>query len=71
MAQAKALEEKMERLKQQKVGVVVDQFEQQLIKEAAQEEKRFNERLDSEHETKLQQLAAEKSTSLRDISQLE
>ena len=67
LAQAKALEAKMEQLKTQKVNVVVDQFEHQLIKEAAQEEKRYNERLQTDHETKLQQLAAEKSTALKDI----
>ena len=61
----------MEQLKTQKVNVVVDQFEHQLIKEAAQEEKKYNERLSSDHETKLQQLTAEKSTALKDISQLE
>ena len=60
----------MRQVRQEKLDVVVRQFEQQLLKEAELEEKRNTEALRDVYESRVGQVEAEKEAQCSDIDKM-
>ena len=70
MKKARDLETEMKAVRQQKLDVVVKQFEQQLVREAELEEKRHTETLRDQYEARVGQVEAEKQAQISEIDKL-
>mmetsp|Transcript_34263 Transcript_34263/g.33501 ORF Transcript_34263/g.33501 Transcript_34263/m.33501 type:complete len:128 (+) Transcript_34263:240-623(+) len=71
LKKARDLENEMKAVRQAKMDVVVKQFEQQLIKDAQIEERRFTEELRDRYDSSVNELDAEKSVQVDEIEKLQ
>ncbi|CDW84117.1 UNKNOWN [Stylonychia lemnae] len=71
MKRARDLENEMRQIRQAKLDVVVKQFEAQLLKDGELEEKRYTEELRDKYELQVNQIEAEKQSSMDDIQKMQ